>query len=261
MRYELAPHSMRKAYAEFEKIRGSRCPSAEQIKELTNLIAWSAGIMTGAGVQDHIRRRAAELHVSLREYLAEATCAPRRRNPAARIPNVEIRWTRASDQRAPLDVRGHYEIYESPVTQAMLQLTDSWKGMSEAEIEDRVEGGDSAWTVRVRDKWNGRWYAFEDFFEESQRFPTREQALQAASVIAADMADARVRKGPNWRHDDIPAYLRWFQAQIPNRVDYVRLLWDNDANGSYDILLTSPVREAEESFHEAFDEIIAEDAP
>jgi hypothetical protein len=250
IRYQLEPGSMREARDEFERIRASQCPSESQVQSLTNLITWSAGVMYGDGVQPHLRRRAAELHVELREYLAEVTCAAGGRNQ-----NPSVDWKLAPKAEGPhVRVDGHFEIYRSPVTKAMLRLTNSDPNLSEHEIQERVSDGDSAWAVNVYDPWNGFWYAVEEDTDEDETFKTREAALEAASEIERDIASAKVLKGVRWQRDDVPAYLAWFQKQSPNRVDYVRILVSNDHNGSYMTLLRSPLEDAEETFRTAFED-------
>lgn len=184
-------------------------------------------------------------------------------NPALhRAPWVRVPPPPFLDTRGLLD---HFEVYATPTTHAMLRLQDSWPGIDEAEIQQRLSDGDSWWFAQVYDPVARRWYDVVEkgSIEDLAHFGTRRAALDMASIIETDIADARIsgRPVPDWAHEDLPAYLRWFQAQVPNRVDYVRLLQANDPNGSYHGLLLEPVRVAEEVFEEVFEDLRAADNP
>lgn len=160
---------------------------------------------------------------------------------------------------APGSSGNHNEVwaYDGKVM-AFLVLLDSWPGMTEAEIQERTATGDSLWHAMVRDPSTGRFYFVVEkgSLEDSEAFVDRAAALDRAGFIARDVVNARVGRHPAWRTDDLDAYFAWFQAQVPNRVDYVRLLWANDPNGAYDGLLVEPVTEAQETFEEVFDDFV-----
>ena len=153
----------------------------------------------------------------------------------------------------------HFEVWRTPVTQAVLVLTDSWPGMLESEIQRRLDDDDSAWVGAVYDPVVGRWYEIVEkgSVEDLESFQTRRDALLRAEFIERDIASARVRRLPDFANEDVAAYLKWFQAQVPNRIDYVRLLWLDDANGAYDALLAEPVSVSEEVFRDEYADFLA----
>lgn len=153
----------------------------------------------------------------------------------------------------------HAEEHRVGTTRARLRLRDSWKGITADEIARRLADGDSWWEAEVYDPLTGRWYDVVELgsAEHTEHFDERGKALQRASIIARDIADARVNALPDWGRDDLSTWLPRFLAAVPNRVDYVRLLWSNDPNGSYDGLLAEPVRVAHEVFEDTFEDYLA----
>jgi hypothetical protein len=130
--------------------------------------------------------------------------------------------------------RGGTELYKGHGTKAMLQRDD--------EVV----------TAQVQDPKTGRWHYIEDDIEQSEMFDDRQSALKAAAAVAKLFREAKVDQEPRYTEE----WLRWFAAQKPNQADYVRLFWDNDGNGAYDINLTSSVKESRELFEEIFEEYL-----
>jgi len=176
---------------------------------------------------------------------------------------VDPAWVFRGRTPAPRTFDGaHAEIWEyvagpRPVP-ATLVLLHSWNGITEPEIQARLKDKDSAWVAYVGQE--GFQVVEKGSVEDLEAFSSRAAALRRAKYIARDILSARVDQAPPWRapERELRAWFDWFEAQVPNRVDYVRLLADNDPNGSYDGLLVEPVRYAQEVYEETFEDLFEE---
>lgn len=77
IRYEVDADSVQKATKSFVELKKKRCLTRRDVDVLAGLLQWSAGVMHGAGVADSIKRRSAELHIAIKNYMAATGCAER----------------------------------------------------------------------------------------------------------------------------------------------------------------------------------------
>ena len=119
------------------------------------------------------------------------------------------------------------------------------------EVDDEYGRG---WYAEVEDPVTGRRYTVTERgeSENAEIFPSKSRAVDAARVIAREIKQAKAPL-PVWK-EDLRPQLQAFLDANPNRVDYVRLFWDNDPNGAYDGLLRVPLSESEEAFADIFEE-------
>lgn len=189
-------------------------------------------------------------------------------------PNPTHGWTCIGHSKSletlpgPWDDADYLELcvglqYRRPFTNAVLDLRESWPDVSSQEAEKRLEDGTFWWQGYLFDPFNNRWYTIVEkgTAEDIEQFRHRDDALRRLELIARDILDARVPRIAMSENETLEQFLRWFEAQVPNRIDYVRILWANDPNGAYDGLLAEPVREAERAFHETFGEHLVTPAP
>lgn len=119
------------------------------------------------------------------------------------------------------------------------------------EVDDDYGHG---WYAEVEDPVTGRRYTVTEKgeSENAELFSSKDRALASGASIAGEIKKAKAPL-PNWKKELGPQ-LQAFLAAKPNRVDYVRLFWDNDANGAYDGLLRVPISESREAFADIFEE-------
>lgn len=160
-------------------------------------------------------------------------------------------WARVRRQQAEV----HCEVWCRDDLCATLSLMRSqdfheWgrADLTDAEVADLVRDDGAYWHVSVEG------IDLDTGPDESEDFPTRDRALEAASEVMREIKGSRIRRLPEWRRDDIAEYLRWFKAQDPNRYDYFKLFCAADHNGSFESLLRLPIAEAEELFMSMFED-------